>query len=119
PVGSQDQQVTAEPVLHPGGLVRRADGQQVRAQPCDLLCQPLVAEAVAVALADRDQPGELLLHVLVVRPPARGVDVERERHGRTWTLSRGCGVSGIWELSKRWTWRKRSQRRGRGQRRDM
>ena len=64
-------------------------------EPGGLVRQPLVAEAVAVALADRDEPRELLGHVLVVRPPARGVDVERERHGRTWNLSRGCGVSEV------------------------
>ena len=63
----------------------------------DVLGEALVAEAVAVALADRDQSRELLLHVLVMRPPARGVDVERERHGRTWNLSGGCGVSKVWE----------------------
>ncbi len=90
PVGREHQQIAAEEVLDPGCLVRGAHGQYVRAQPRGLLRQPLVPEAVAVALADRDQPGELLLHVLVVRPPARGVDVEGERHGRTWNLSRGC-----------------------------
>jgi hypothetical protein len=94
-VRRQHQQVTAEPVLDPGGLVRRADGEDVRAQPRRLLRQPLVPEAVAVALADRDEPGELLGYAHVMRPPARGVDGERERHGRTWNLSGGCGVSEV------------------------
>lgn len=91
----QHEQVAAEPVLDPRGLVRRAHGQDVRAHTGGLVREPLVAEAVAVALADGDEPRELLGHVLVVRPPACGVDVERERHGRTWNLSRGSGVSEV------------------------
>ncbi|GAA3123115.1 hypothetical protein GCM10017687_41450 [Streptomyces echinatus] len=95
PVRGQYQQVTAEPVLDARGLVRGADGEQVGTEPRGLLREPFVPEAVAVALADRDESRELLLHVLVVRPPARGVDVERERHGRTRNLSRGWGGSEV------------------------
>ena len=95
PERRQDQQVTAEPVLDPGGFVRGADGEDVRAQAGGLVSEALVAEAVPVALADGDQPRKLLGHLLVVCPPARGVDVERERHGRSRNLSRGCGVSEV------------------------
>ena len=48
--------------------------------------EPLVAEAVTVALADRDNAGELVDHALLVRTPARGVDVQSERHGRVRTF---------------------------------
>lgn len=95
PERRQDQQIAAEPVLDPGGLVRGADGEDVGAEAGGLVREPFVAEAVAVALADGDKTRELLGHLLVVCPPARGVDVERERHGRSRNLSRGCGVSEV------------------------
>lgn len=92
PERGEDEQVAAEPVLDAGGLVRRSHGQDVGAHAGRLLAEPLVAEAVAVALADRDQSGESVLDLLLVRTPARGVDVERERHARPEPLLRSCVV---------------------------
>ncbi len=87
PERRQHQQVTAEPVLDAGGLVRGADREDVGAEADGLVGQPLVAEAVSVALADRhDAGGELVENGFLVRPPARGVDVQGERHGRSGTL---------------------------------
>lgn len=86
PERGQDQQVAAEPVLDPGRLVGRPDGEGVGSEADRLVGEALVAEAVAVALADGYETGELVDHGLLVRPPARGVDVEGERHGRPGTF---------------------------------
>ncbi len=100
PERREHQQITAEPVLDPGRFVGGADREDVGAEADRLVGQPLVAEAVPVALADRYEPGELVEHGFLVRPPARGVDVQGERHGRSGTflvaavVSEGCGASG-------------------------
>lgn len=90
----EDQEVAAEPVLDAGRLVGGPDGEHVGAEADGLVGQPLVAEAVSVALADRDETGELVEDGFLVRPPARGVDVQGERHGRSGTLL----VAAVWEV---------------------
>ncbi len=102
PEGGQHEQITAEVVLHAGRFVRRPHGEEVGAEPGRLLGEALVAEAVTVAFADRDEPRELLQNALLVCPPARGVDVEGERHGRARNLSRGCdAVEQGWDGQRR------------------
>lgn len=86
PERREHQQIAAEPVLDPGCFVGGADRERVGTETDRLVGQPFVAEAVPVALADRYEPGELIEHGFLVRPPARGVDVQGERHGRSGTF---------------------------------
>ena len=80
PPRREDQQVAGVPVRDLRQLLVGADRQRLGTQPVGLAGQPAQAEAVAVALRHRHQPGLRVGDRAQVRAPAVAVDGQLEGH---------------------------------------